>query len=416
MALPVAAAVTGAALVMVANLALVSATSQFFRNSVGVIATTLTTEFTLTAAELGFLSSVFFLVFSVCQVPVGVVIDRYGPRAAILGSALFVVAGSLLFSVATDYPTLIAARLMMGIGCSTFLMAPLVLYAHAFEPRIYASLTGVHVALSSLGSLAATAPLAYATALSGWRWAFVWAAIITAISALLVIPTTKDVSGTKGSAGTETLRETISGLGAAIRTPGFLGLFAMQFSTYSTFAMMLGLWGGPYLAHVHGGDLATQGHALLALAGAQVVGVMVWGSADRWVGAYRPVVLTAATLSVGCLLALIFIGHRVDTTMTLVLMAALGFACAYTAVLMAHGKSLFAPALTGRGMTLLNIGTMGGSFTMQALTGLAVKAVAGPATVYPVAAFQAAFALQILVIIGTALLYMRAPDPRRAMG
>ncbi|WP_204312711.1 hypothetical protein, partial [Escherichia coli] len=72
----------------------------------------------------------------------------------------------------------------------------------------------------------------------------------------------------------------------------------IQCSSYSTFGLIIGLWGGPYLAHIHGASLKAQGHVLLAMAIAQVGGMLFWGMADRVVGAYRPVTLAAAGLSV----------------------------------------------------------------------------------------------------------------------
>lgn len=405
-----------AMIALVGTLGLATAFSQFYRNSVGVIATTLAGELGLTAAQLGTLSSSFFLVFALCQIPVGIVIDRYGPRTAMLGSAAFVVLGSLVFALAESNTGLLAGRSLLGIGCSTFLMAPLVIYSRAFPPATFASLTGLHLSIASLGNIGATVPLALATEAFGWRAAFIAAGLACVALTLAIFSIVRgSFVAPQGAAPKETLADALKGVARATRVTGFWRLFLIQCSSYSTFGLIIGLWGGPYLAHIHGANVQTQGQVLLAMAIAQVGGMLFWGMADRVVRAYRPVTLAAAGLSVALLVSLILFGHRVGLAGAAVIIAALGFSCAFAPVIVAHGKSMFPATLTGRGMTLLNIGTVGGGFATQWLTGLAVKAVAGPALVYPVAAFQLAFGMQAILLASAALVYAGAPDPRRAI-
>lgn len=401
--------------VVVAVLATATLMSQFFRNSVGVIATTLAGELGLDPDQLGLVASSFFLIFALCQIPVGIVIDRWGPRTALLGSGLFVVAGSLVFASATGQAGLVAGRLLLGIGCSTFFMAPLVVYARSFAPSVFASLTGFQIAFSSLGTLIATAPLGWMTATHGWRSAFVVAAVVSAVLLLAILMVVRGpATGRLVGAKPETLAEAFAGIGAVMRTRGFLPLFLMSFSTYSTFGLIIGLWGGPYLSHIHGADLAMQGQVLFAMALAQIIGTMAWGSADRIARAYKPVAATGAAISL-TLMAGLILGGAASPATAAVVMAMLGFSCAFTPVLVAHSKALFPPHLTGRGLSLINMGTMSGSFTTQWVTGLAVKGVAGGATTYPLAAFQVAFALQAALLACATLAYLRAPDPRRGL-
>lgn len=402
-----------AVVALITVLATATAVSQFFRNSVGVIATTIAAELKLDPNELGLVASSFFLIFALCQIPVGVIIDRYGPRAALLGSGLFVVAGSVVFAMAAGQTGLIGGRLLLGIGCSTFFMAPLVIYARTFPPAVFASLAGLQIAISSIGTILATAPLGWMTAIYGWRAAFLVAALISAaLLAGIVLAVRGPGAGRLDGKPAETMREAFAGVGAVMRTPGFWPLFLMSFSTYSTFGLIIGLWGGPYLAHVHGAGLAAQGRALFIMAVAQVIGTLLWGSADRFVGAYRPIAVTGSALSLALLAALIGLGHH-GATQTEIIVGLLGFSCAFTPVLVAHSKSLFPPEITGRGLSFINMGTMSGSFITQWVTGLAVKGVAGEAAVYPVAAFQIAFAMQAALLAVATLAYLKAPDPRR---
>src|SRR5689334_14700007 len=112
------------ALFLVGALAAIYAISQFLRNSIGVIANDLARELSLSATQTGLLSSAFFFAFAAVQIPVGIAIDRYGPKNTMLVTAALTVVSTILFALAPSASALIAARALMGLGCSTFLMAP----------------------------------------------------------------------------------------------------------------------------------------------------------------------------------------------------------------------------------------------------------------------------------------------------
>ena len=122
----------GATVLLVATLALTYIVSQFLRNSVGVIAPNLAAELNLTAGEIGLLSSTFFFAFAGAQIPLGMALDRYGPKACMLACAGIAALGALLFAWSTTATGLIASRVLMGIGSCCYLMAPLALYARRF--------------------------------------------------------------------------------------------------------------------------------------------------------------------------------------------------------------------------------------------------------------------------------------------
>ncbi|HEU6442927.1 MAG TPA: MFS transporter, partial [Microvirga sp.] len=160
------------AVFLVASLVAIYAVSQFLRNSVGVIANDLARELSLSATQTGLLSSAFFLTFAAVQIPIGILIDRYGPKRVLLATTVVAVAGTVLFALAPSASLLIAARALMGLGCSTFFMAPLVIYARRFPPERFAVLTSIQMGGANLGTLAATAPLAASAAAIGWRGSF----------------------------------------------------------------------------------------------------------------------------------------------------------------------------------------------------------------------------------------------------
>ncbi|HEX4553844.1 MAG TPA: MFS transporter [Xanthobacteraceae bacterium] len=157
---------------LVATLGLTYMVSQFLRNSIGVIAPNIAAEMAIPAAQVGVLSSAFFFSFAAMQLPLGVAIDRFGPKRCMLVCGGVVIASALLFAAGRTPAELVAARIIMGFGTSCYLVAPLTLYAQRFSADRFAMLAGLHMGVGTMGTLLATAPLAFAAAAIGWRASF----------------------------------------------------------------------------------------------------------------------------------------------------------------------------------------------------------------------------------------------------
>src|SRR5688572_22090122 len=254
----------GATFVLVGTLAAIYMVSQFLRNSVGVIAPDLAAEIGLSAAEIGLLSSAFFFSFAAAQLPLGVAIDRYGPKRCMLVCAGVAFAGAVLFATATTATGLIAARVLMGLGSSCYLMAPLALYARRFPPERFTVLAGIQIAIGTVGTLFVTAPLAWASATIGWRATFLAvAASVIACAALVAIFVREDGSDRVHPGAAETMGESLRGVLEVARLRAFVPLFLMHAMSYSSYVLIVGLWGGPYLTHVYGYGLTARGDLLM---------------------------------------------------------------------------------------------------------------------------------------------------------
>lgn len=385
--------------------------SQFLRNSVGVIAPNLASELDLSAKEVGLLASVFFFSFAAAQIPLGIALDRYGPRLCMLVCAAIAIIGTLMFAFAVSPFWLISARVLMGLGSSCYLMAPLALYAKRYPPDRFATLVGLQIGLGTVGTLLATAPFAFAVALIGWRTSFVVIAGLVIAAAALVAVVVEENKSDRLLAH-ETLRESLRGTLEAVRVPSFWPVFVLQLASYSSFVVVVGLWGGPYLTHIYDYSLTDRGNMLFVAVVAQIVGAFVWGPTDRLFNSYKiPVLtghlLTAATLG---LAALIGVFSQVGLVLWFI---AIGLFPAVVTVLIAHGKSLFPTRLVGRGMTLMNIGTMGGVFVCQTITGFIIDLFPTANGGYAISAYRAVFAFQTGFILLACLVYFFSRDPRR---
>jgi predicted MFS family arabinose efflux permease len=395
-------------ILLVAPLVAVYAVSQFLRNSIGVIANDLARDLSLSAGEVGLLSSAFFLSFAAAQIPVGIAIDRYGPWATMVGTSVLAILGTLAFSMAQDAPMLILSRALMGLGCSTLFMAPLTIYARRFPPDRFAALASVQMGLANLGTLAATAPLATATAVFGWRESFLAIALLTVvlvIVAAIVVPRDPKRAGRR-----ESWTNALRGVGQAIRVPYFKPVFFVHLTAYSTFATVIGLWAGPWLSDVYGLDLSRRGQILLIGAFAQMVGLFLWGAADRRIPSYKALTLAGGYTTVG----LLVLAAAVPLAFWAVApwLAAFGLAVAFMPILTTHGKALFPPELTGRGITLMNIGAIGGTFLSQTVTGFLIDFLGRDASgsVSP-AGYRIVFSALAAWLLLSLFFYRRVNDP-----
>ena len=369
---PRVSAVSMIALSVVAILGLLYIVSQFLRNSVGVIAPNLAAEMSLSPIEIGLLSSIYFFAFAATQLPLGVALDRFGPKRCMLASIAVTVAGSVAFALAHDVFGLVVSRALLGFGTACFLMAPVALYARWFPPERFSTFAGIHLGVGTLGALLATAPLAFAVASVGWRTAFLAVAILTVVIGLLTwLIVSDDPPGRTTEPRNETLRESVAGIWQVIRTPSIGRIFLVQLTSYPSFVLVVGLWGGPYLTHTYGYDLKGRGEILFVAALAQVVGSFIWGPSDRIFGRFKPPILVGTALSFSALL-LFALGGVMPAPLLLVAFALLGFSTGMTSVVMSHGRSLVPPHLLGRCITLLNIGTMGGGFLVQFVSGVVI--------------------------------------------
>lgn len=393
--------ISAIAIAVVATLAVLYIVSQFLRNSVGVIAPNLAAEIGLAPFQIGLLSSIYFFCFAATQLPLGVALDRFGPKLCLLVSIGITVLGCVVFALAHAAGGLVTGRALLGFGTASFLMAPVALYARWFAPERFSTLAGIQLGVGSLGALSATAPLAFATASFGWRATFLAVGVATvAIGVVIWFVVSDDPPGAKAAPRRETLRESIAGIWEVIRTPSIGRIFLVQLSSYPSFVLVVGLWGGPYLTHIYGYDLKGRGDVLFVAALTQVLGSFLWGPSDRIFGRYKVPVMIATGISFVSLTLLSTLGV-LPVPLLLIVLALLGFSTGMTSVVMAHGRSLVPPHLLGRAITLLNIGTMGGGFLVQFVSGALINLFPTVDGAYPLSAYRLVFGLQaVLVLIG----------------
>ena len=164
----------------------------------------------------------------------------------------------------------------------------------AFRPSGSRCWPASRSAIGTIGTLLVTAPLAWASATIGWRATFLAVAGLVVVCAALVAIMVREDGDPAHPGGGETARESLRGVLEVARMRAFLPLFLMHAMSYSSYVLIVGLWGGPFLTHVYGYGLTARGDLLMLPAISHIVGVVVWGHAERFFGSYKPLVLAGA--------------------------------------------------------------------------------------------------------------------------
>lgn len=320
--------------------------SQFYRAFLAVLTPVLTQDLGATAADLASASGWWFLAFAAIQLPIGVALDRYGPRRT-AGLLMAVGAGgAALFAMATAPWQLKLAMALIGVGCAPVLMACYYIFARSFSPALFGTLAGLTIGVGSLGNVAASLPLSAAVEAFGWRGAVWGLAGVTGLVALAILALVRDPPSLA--------REEKGSLLDLLRMPALWPILAMMTVCYMPVAGLRGLWVGPYFGDVHGFDAGEIGRVSLWMGLAMVVGNFAYAPLDRWLGSRKWIIFTGNALTVLCLFGLWAFAAALPVVATGLLVAAGLFGASFPMVV-AHGRAFVPQHLMGRGVTLLNL-------------------------------------------------------------
>lgn len=355
--------------------------SYFFRSTNAVIAPDLIRELGLSAADLGLMTSFFYAAFALAQIPIGLGLDRFGPRVmqpVLLGIA---VAGSLIFASAHSLAMLSLARALLGVGLGGSLMAAFKAFSLWYPANRNATVTGFLMALGALGALAAARPLEWLSGVSGWRSIFVVGAASTVLVALgIAVFVRNQPPGTpwpKPSSLTNPL--------VALREPRVWRIAALNFFVAGGLLSIQTLWAGPFLTDAY--RLPGAG----SLVGVMAVGVafgyfgMGW-LADRF-GLSRVAVIAVLGL-IACEFGL---AARVPIQVLGIVYFCFGAFGTGNLLLLSHARAIFPRELTGRVTTTANMFGIGGTFALQWLIGVVVSAFPRVEHHYPPESYSLAF-------------------------
>lgn len=236
--------------------------SYLLRTINAVISPALTGELALSGAQLGLLTSTYFLAFGLAQIPVGIALDRYGPRRVEAGLLLVTAVGGALFALGDDFGELALARALIGLGVSACLMGALKGFAMWYPLERQSSMTGFIMAAGALGALTASAPVEAALPLIGWRGVF-W--IVAALAFSIAVFILRALPGEAAHASKDSLGDALRSVAAIFASPAFLRFAASSACFTGGFMAMQSLWVVPWLMNANGFDLAQAARELVVL-------------------------------------------------------------------------------------------------------------------------------------------------------
>jgi sugar phosphate permease len=341
--------------------------SLFYRASSAIIAPDLVADLNLSPHALGFMGAAFFYSFAIVQLPLGLFLDRVGPRITMAALNFMGAAGAVIFAHAGGMAGGVTGRAMLGLGMAANFMGPLKLLTSWFDPRKFATLSGLLLSLGTVGSLAATTPLAVLVEWLGWRNSFYFLGGLNAFLAIWVLIIIRDMPSDKPRHHTIDREKCgLSSIPTYLKTLfsnwNYWAISLSTFFRYGSYAAIQSLWAGPFLMEYLKLSPVSAGNLLFMLSFGFILGSPFGGFvSDRFLRSRKKTIVVGIFLSAIATLAfsqwrgsayLLWLGS---------LLFALGFFNSFGQVMYAHIKDLMPDEMSGTAMAGINFFTMMGA-------------------------------------------------------
>jgi MFS family permease len=382
--------------------------SFLFRSINAVVGPRLVTEFGLPPEALGFMTSAYFLTFAAAQLPIGLALDRFGPRRTVSFLLLFAALGAFLFAQAESQGDLVLARALIGFGVAACLMSSLKAFVLWYPQERLPALNGSVLAIGGLGAIVATAPVEAALTLWGWRELFFGLSAATLLAAVTIFLAVPEKPGSRSG---ESLGVMVRGLGGVLASGLFWRIGPLVLTTSAAMQSFLGLWGGPWLRDVGGYGAASASELLLDYAVAMTAGfvIMGWLTPRLIRRGFQPLRIA------GVILAFSFLGQAGVVAglagVAWVWMSIMGFFGTAAMLFYAALVPVYGAARSGRVSTALNLLSFSGAFLGQWLTGVVIGLFPHEAKAYAPAGYATAFG--VLLALEVAAFLWLLPALRR---
>lgn len=232
----------------------------------------------LSSADLGLLTSLYFLGFAGAQLPAGVLLDRFGPRRVAALVLLVAAGGAALFGLAHGVGMLMLGRLLIGVGVSVCLGSAFKALALWFPVARLPLLNGLVMAVGGLGGVMVGTPLSWLLGQTDWRSVSFGLAAMTVVMSVLLWFGAPEKEGSHAKGG---LAEALQGVGQVLGSRMFWKVTSLSGISQGVFYAMQSLWMAPYMRDVEGLP-AAQAASLVSIVGlAMMAGSVGFGAFAR---------------------------------------------------------------------------------------------------------------------------------------
>ncbi len=345
--------------------------SCLLRAITATLSPVLTSEFNLLAADLGLLAGGYFFGFACMQIPLGYLLDKFGPKKIISIFLLIAFVGTSSFALSQTFTGLFISRILIGIGVSACLMAPLTGYRIWFAENLQQRANSWMLMIASLGFVSSTLPVQLLLPSFGWRWIFGGIAILILVSIFLMLIFIPNWNQKEIINSTKNLDQ--SGTLANVwKSKFFISVIPMGLFNYGGLMAIQTLWAGPWMIRVAGYTPIESATGLFWINITMLFSFFVWGYFlpkinDQGFNALK-ILKFGLPVSFIVMLIIIILGSKAGAAyLTLFILSSIFLSVTQPAV----GLS-FPSYLAGKALTSFNLLIFSGTFIMQWLIGFII--------------------------------------------
>ena len=247
--------------------------SNLLRSITATLSPVLTSEFNLTAGNLGLLAGGYFLGFTSMQIPLGFLLDKHGPKKIVSSLLIIAIVGTTSFALAQNFASLLISRVFIGIGVSACMMGPLTGYRIWFEEKYQQRANSWMLMVANIGFVFSTLPVQVLLPIIGWRWIFfgtTFLIIASIVLILLFIPNTKK----KFKKDENEIEVKLSYIW---KNKFFISVIPLGFFNYGGMYAIQTLWAGPWMIRVTGYSSLESATGLFWINFTALIGFFLWG-------------------------------------------------------------------------------------------------------------------------------------------
>ncbi len=375
--------------------------SNLLRSITATLSPVLTSEFNLTAGNLGLLAGGYFLGFSCMQIPLGFLLDRHGPKKIVSSFLIIAIIGTTSFALAQNFAGLLISRVFIGIGVSACMMGPLTGYRIWFADKYQQRANSWMLMVANIGFVFSTLPVQVLLPIIGWRWIFIGTTFLITISIFLIL-----IFIPSWNHKIEKNENKLEGKLSEIWSNNFFkSLIPLGFFNYGGVYAIQTLWAGPWMIRVAGYSPLESATGLFWINFIALIGFFVWGYFLPKISKYGlnsfKLMKFGIPISYLVLLSIVILGSKVGVfLLTLYILTSIVLSLSQPAIALSFPKNL-----AGKSLTSFNLIIFLGTFVTQWGIGLIID-LSQSFGKSEIASFQISFFVYLLCCIFSYLYFI----------